>query len=44
MVKAFIRSIKEGGPPLIPFDEISAVTRTTFAILESLRTRQAVSL
>jgi len=43
MVKAFIRSIKEGGPPLIPFDEISAVTRTTFAILESLRTRQVVS-
>jgi predicted dehydrogenase len=44
MVKAFIKSIKEGGSPLIPADEIFAVTRTTFAILESLRTRQAVSL
>jgi len=44
MVKAFIKGIKEGGPPLIPADEIFAVTRTTFAVLESLRTHQAVSL
>jgi len=44
MVKAFIESIKEGGSPLIPADEISAVTRTTFAVLESLRSHQAVSL
>ncbi len=44
MVKAFIKSIKNGGLPLIPADEISAVTRTTFAVLESLRTHQAVSL
>lgn len=44
MVKAFIKSIKEGGSPLIPFDEIFAVTRTTFAVVESLRTHQAVPL
>ncbi len=44
MVKAFINSIKEGGLPIIPTDEIFAVTRTTFAVLESLRTHQAVSL
>ncbi len=44
MVKAFIKSIKRGGSPLIPADEISAVTRTTFAVLDSLRTHQAVSL
>ena len=44
MVKAFIKNIKEGGSPLIPADEIFAVTRTTFAVLESLRTHQAVSL
>ncbi len=44
MVKAFIKSIKDGGSPLIPADEISVVTRTTFAVLESLRTHQAVSL
>lgn len=44
MVRAFIRSIKEGGPPLISFDEISAITRTTFAVIESLRTGQAISV
>ncbi len=44
MVKAFIKSIKEGGSALIPPDEIFAVTRTTFAVLESLKTHQAVSL
>jgi len=44
MVRAFIKSIKEGGSPLIPAGEIFAVTRTTFAVLESLRTHQAVSL
>lgn len=44
MVKAFIKSIKDGGTPLIPADEIFAVTRTTFAILESLRNHRAISL
>jgi len=44
MVRAFLKVIKEGGAPLIPADEIFAVTRTTFAILESLRTHQAISL
>jgi predicted dehydrogenase/threonine dehydrogenase-like Zn-dependent dehydrogenase len=44
MVKAFIKGIKEGGAPLIAADEIFAVTRTTFAVQESLRTRQAISL
>ena len=44
MVRAFINKIKEGGLPLIPADEIFSVTRTTFAVLESLRTHQAVSL
>jgi len=44
MVKAFIKSIKEGGSPLIPANEIFTVTRTTFAVLESLRTRKAVSI
>ncbi|MCG7853832.1 MAG: Gfo/Idh/MocA family oxidoreductase, partial [Methanosarcinaceae archaeon] len=44
MVKAFIKSIKEGGSPLIGADEIFAVTRTTFAVLESLRNHKAVSI
>lgn len=44
MVKSFIKSINDGGAPLIPADEIFAVTRTTFAVLESLGTHQAISL
>ncbi len=44
MVRALIKVIKEGGAPLIPAEEIFAVTRTTFAVLESLRTHQAVSI
>ena len=44
MVKTFIERIKEGGSPLIPADEIFAVTRTTFAVIKSLRTHQAVTL
>ena len=44
MVSAFIKGIKEGGAPLIPANEIFAVTRTTFAVLESLRTHQALSI
>jgi predicted dehydrogenase len=43
MVRAFIESIREGGSPLIPADQIFAVTRATFAAVESLRTHQAVS-
>lgn len=44
MIKGFIKSIKDGEAPLIPADEIFAVTRTTFAILESLRNHKAVFL
>jgi predicted dehydrogenase/threonine dehydrogenase-like Zn-dependent dehydrogenase len=44
MVKAFVRSIKEGGAPLIAPEEIFAVTRATFAVVESLKTRQVISL
>jgi hypothetical protein len=44
MVRAFINGIEEGRTPLIPANEIFAVTRTTFAILESLRVHQALSI
>jgi predicted dehydrogenase/threonine dehydrogenase-like Zn-dependent dehydrogenase len=44
MVQEFIRNIDGGGLPLISAAEIFAVTRATFAVQESLRTRQAVSL
>jgi len=44
MVKAFINRIKNGGDSLIGADEIFAVTRATFGIIESLQSRQAVSI
>ncbi len=44
MVKQFLERIKTGGEPLIPADEIFTVTRASFAVLESLRTCEAVSL
>jgi polar amino acid transport system substrate-binding protein len=44
MVRTFLESIKSGGAPMIPPDEVFAVTRATFAVLESLKSRQAVAL
>ena len=42
MVKAFIDSVRNGTPSPIPFEEIYAVTLTTFKIIESIRTRNGV--
>jgi len=44
MVKAFIDLIKNGGKPLINPEEIFVVTKATFAVVESLKTRQVVSI
>ncbi len=44
MVKAFIDLIKNGGKPLINPEEIFAVTKATFAVVESLQNRQVVSI
>ncbi|NLT49158.1 MAG: Gfo/Idh/MocA family oxidoreductase [Clostridiales bacterium] len=44
MVRKFLESIKSGGAPLIPPDEVFAVTRTTFSVLESMKSRHAVTL
>lgn len=44
MVKAFINRIKDGGDSLLRPVEIFAVTRATFGIIESLHSRQAVSI
>ena len=35
---------KEGGKPLIPFDEIINTTRTTFAAIESLKTNKTIKI
>jgi len=44
MVRAFVEKVRDGGLCPIGPDEIFAATRATFAVLESLRTRQAISL
>ncbi len=41
MVRAFLEKVKSGGPPLIAPDELARVTQVTFAVHESLKTRQA---
>jgi polar amino acid transport system substrate-binding protein len=38
LVRAFLEAVKDGTPEPVPFDEIVAVTRATFRILESLAT------
>ncbi len=43
-VRQFIATVKSGKEMPIPFDEIVASTRATFAVLKSLRTGQAVEL
>jgi predicted dehydrogenase/threonine dehydrogenase-like Zn-dependent dehydrogenase len=42
--QAFIRTILEGTPAPIPADELFAVTRATFALLEAVRGRTVVDL
>jgi len=44
MVSDFIDSIIKGSPSPISFEEISAVTKTCFAVLESLKTGTQVKL
>ncbi len=44
MVKAFVEAVRDGGITPIPFEDIYAVTITTFKILESLRTGKIVRL
>lgn len=43
-VRQFIAAVKTGGPMPIPFVELVASTRATFAVVRSLQTGQAVAL
>jgi predicted dehydrogenase len=43
MVEQFLQSLLTG-KPLIPFEEIVAVTKATFAVLESIKTGQVVKI
>lgn len=38
--KAFAKSIRDGSNPPIPYEQLIGVTKSTFAAIESLRTRQ----
>ena len=42
--KAFVKSIREGGEPPIPYEQLIGVTNSTYAVVESLRTMQPVKL
>jgi predicted dehydrogenase/threonine dehydrogenase-like Zn-dependent dehydrogenase len=42
MVKCWLTSVREGAPSPIPFEDIVAVSRATFAAVQSLRTRTAL--
>ena len=42
--KAFARAIREGGVPPIPYEQLTGVTKATFAAVESLRTHKIVSI
>ena len=39
--KAFAKSIREGGKPPIPYDQLIGVTKSTFAAVESIRENSA---
>jgi predicted dehydrogenase len=42
--RTFAKSIREGGEPPIPYDQLFGVTKATFSAVESLRTYQPVSI
>lgn len=42
--KVFAKSIREGGEPPIPYEQLIGVTKATFAAVESLRIHQTVNI
>lgn len=44
MVEKFIKSLYEGGEPLISFEDIYYVTKASFAVLESVKTGRQIEL
>jgi len=44
MVRTFLSAIKNGGQSPIPFEDISAVTLSTFKVLESLKSGSIISI
>lgn len=42
--QAFVKAIREGGQPPIPYEHLIGVTKATFAAVESLRAQGPVTL
>jgi predicted dehydrogenase len=42
--QTFVKTIREGGQPPIPYEQLVGVTKATFAAVESLRTGQSVKI
>ena len=42
--KAFAKSIREGGQPPIPYEQLIGATKSTFAAIESIRERQPIDI
>jgi hypothetical protein len=42
--KVFTNSIREGGQPPIPYEQLIGVTSSTFAAMESIRERQPIDI
>jgi polar amino acid transport system substrate-binding protein len=42
--EVFARSIREGGEPPIPYEQLIGVTKATFAAVESLRDKKTVRI
>ena len=42
--KAFARSIREGGEPPIPYEQLIGVTKSTFAAVESIRSKSPIEI
>jgi hypothetical protein len=41
---ALAKSIREGGEPLIPYEQLIGVTKATFSVLEALRTGEVTGI
>ena len=42
--KVFAKSIRDGGEPPIPYEQLIGVTKSTFAAVESLRSNSPVKI
>ncbi|HSO11275.1 MAG TPA: bi-domain-containing oxidoreductase [Anaerolineales bacterium] len=42
--KAFAKSIREGGEPPVPYEQLIGVTKSTFAVVEAIRSGQTITI